>query len=66
MNILIEADAFKVTGNELANLEKADITRFVTLNVGRSILPELIKDEKIQDMNYEKERSAGSEDDLII
>ena len=66
MNILIEADAFKVTGNELANLDKAEITKFVTVNVGRTILPELTITENIQDINIEKERNAGSEDDLII
>jgi len=66
MNILIEADAFKVTGNELANLDKAEITKFVTVNVGRAILPELIITENIQDINNEKEINTGSEDDLII
>lgn len=62
MNILIEADAFKVTGNELANLAKTEITKFVTVSIGKDILPDLIKTKNVEEVS---EITDGYDDNII-
>ncbi|MDD2376139.1 MAG: hypothetical protein PHD15_00560 [Clostridia bacterium] len=62
MNILINVDAFKVTGNELGNLAKTNITKFITANIGREVLPDLIEIKNHEAIN---KRNDGYDDNII-
>lgn len=69
MNILVEVNAFKTTGNGLAQLQKAEITKFVTVRVGKDVLPNLRKknpqEKNIEDIKPKNEKVDGYNDIII-
>ena len=69
MNILVEVNACKITGNELAQLPKGEITKFVTVRIGKDVLPNLQKknpqDKNIEDIKPENKKADGYNDIII-
>ena len=65
MNIMIQANAFKVNGNELANLDKAVIIKTATLNVGEVLLPDLSINENEIQKNKLTKTTVDEYDELI-
>jgi len=65
VNIMIQANAFKVNGNELANLDKAVIIKTATLNVGEVVLPDLSINENEIQKNKSMKTTVDEYDELI-
>jgi len=65
VNIMIQANAFKVNGNELANLDKAVIIKTATLNVGEVLLPDLSINENEIQKNKLTKTTVDEYDELI-
>jgi len=62
---MIQANAFKVNGNELANLDKAVIIKTATLNVGEVVLPDLSINENEIQKNKSMKTTVDEYDELI-
>jgi len=62
---MIQANAFKVNGNELANLDKAVIIKTATLNVGEVLLPDLSINENEIQKNKLTKTTVDEYDELI-